>query len=101
NASGVGQRQIPGMAGMVLMDGQKSWDARSLSEYLSHHVAGAFGGNHGNVHVSRWNNLTEMDIKSMSEHQCFPRRQVFLDRLFKESALRLVRHQNHDHLPLG
>ena len=53
-------------------------------------------GDHGDVHISRGNNASEMDIEAMREHEHVAFLQVRLDVLAVQLRLLLVIDQDHD-----
>ena len=98
---GIGQGDVQGVAGSVLLDSNQGGNARSLPVYLTHHVSRALGSNHGHIHLRRRHDLTEVNVEPVAEHQGLAGRQVGLDRALEDCPLRLVGNQDHDHLGLS
>ena len=100
DAQGIGQSQILGFAGVILLYGNQTGNAFSCFILASHGMSGPFGSDHGHIHVGRRNDLAEMDGKTVSEHQHIALLQVGLNVLFVHCGLLLIVDQNHDNIRL-
>jgi hypothetical protein len=67
----------------------------------AHQVAGALGGDHGDVDAGRGLDVAEPDVEAVGEEQRVAVLQVGLDRLGVHLALHVVRDEDHDQVGLG
>ena len=95
DAARVSERAGARLAGRVLVNGEERGHAHPLFEEPAHDVAGAFGRDHGDVDVGRRQDLAEVDVEAVGEHQRAAWPQVGLDRLVVEPLLCLVGHEHH------
>ena len=95
DAARVGERAGARLAGRVLVNGEERGHAHPLFEEPADDVAGAFGRDHRDVDVGRRQDLAEVDVEAVGEHQRAAWLQVGLDRLVVQALLRLIGHQHH------
>jgi len=67
--SSVGQGQIPGLLGGVLVDGDQGRHAATLEEFGAHGVARALGGDHDHVQIFTGHHLVVMHVEAVGEGQ--------------------------------
>ena len=77
------------------MDGDKRRDADAFDEQLADAVAGRLGRDHGHVDILRRDDLAEVDIEAMREHEGLSGLQVRGDLLLVDGALMVVGDQDH------
>ncbi|MCY1339553.1 hypothetical protein D9M69_254400 [compost metagenome] len=96
DAAGVGQGDVLGIAGSVLVDGYQVRDAAALDELGAHGVTRSLRRDHDHVEVGTRNDLVVMDGEAVGEGQGGALLQVRLDLVLVQAALELVRGQDHD-----
>ena len=69
DACGIGQSQLIGVAGGVLLHGDEAGHALARHVLAAHGVSGALGGDHADVHPGGGHDLLEMDVEAVGEHQ--------------------------------
>ena len=99
-ALGVGQGELLGLAGGVLVDGDQRRDAAAVLEGAPHQVAGALGGDHPHVDALGRGDLAEVDVEPVGEGDGVAVAQVGLDGLLVDPGLLGVGQQHHDHVGL-
>ena len=72
DAAAVGQRELLGVAGGVLVDGDQAGDAAALLEHLAHEVAGGLRGDHGHVDVLRRDDALKWMLKPWANISILP-----------------------------
>ena len=100
DAFGVGQGDLFGFAGGVLIDSDEVRDAAAFHEDVADEVSGALGGDHDDVNVRGRNDLAEMNVEAVGESQSFAGGQVRLDVLVVDVGLAFIRSQVHDDVSL-
>ena len=100
DALGVGQRQVLGLAGGVLVHREDAGHAGTLGVDAADHVARALGGDHADVDVGRGLDLGEVDVEAVREEQRVAGLEARGDLLGVELGLGLVRHEDHDDVGL-
>src|SRR3712207_9281759 len=70
--------------------------ALAVLELAAHQVAGALGGDHGDVDAGRGLDVAEPDVEAVAEEQRVAVLQVGLDRLRVQPPLHVVRNEDHD-----
>ncbi len=100
-ALGVGQRQVEGLAGGVLLDRDDRGDAAALLVLAADQVARALRGDHADVDVGRGLDEAEADVQAVAEEQGVAGLQVRGDVRLVDVRLDRVRHQDHDDVGLG
>jgi hypothetical protein len=101
DAAAVGQRELLGVAGGVLVDGDEAGDAAALLEDLAHAVAGGLRRDHGDVDVLRRDDALEADVEAVGEHQHLAGGEVRGDLGLVEAGLHVVGHEHHDDVGPG
>src|SRR5450756_3160579 len=96
DALAVGKGHILGATGSILVDGDQTRNPGSLREDLAHDVARGLGRDHADVHFLGWDDLAEVDVEAVGEHQGVARLQVSPNGLFVQLFLGLVGDHNHD-----
>ena len=66
---GVGEDEVVGIAGRVLVDGHQAGDAVAFLVLAADQVAGALGGDHADVDAGRRQDLLEVDREAVGEEQ--------------------------------
>ena len=66
---GVGEDEVAGVAGGVLVDGHQAGDAAALLVLAADQVAGALRGDHADVDAGGRLDLAEVDREAVGEHQ--------------------------------
>ena len=92
----VSQRHVHGLACGILVNSYQTWGSSAPLILASHGMARRLGSDHGNVHILRRNNLSEVDSETMGKHQHHSRAQVWRDGLLIHGCLLLIVDQNHD-----
>src|SRR5207237_3549621 len=73
-------------------------DADAFHKKFTHAVAWTLWGNHRNID-ERWrHNLAEMDIETVSKHQCLSTTKMRFDRGLVHALLSFVGNEDHDHV---
>ena len=101
DAAGVGQGDVLGVAGSVLVDGDQVRDATALDELGTHGVTRGLRRDHDHVEVGARDDLVVVDGEAVSEGQGGALLQVRLDLFLVQAALELVRGEDHDHVGCG
>ena len=100
DALGVGQPQVFGVAGGVLMHRQQRGDADALHEQLAHPVAGGFGRHHHHIHIVGQHDFAVMDAEAVRHHKGAARLEVGGNLLAVDAALDMVGNDHHHHIGL-
>ena len=96
----ISQRQILSLAGSVLLNSNQAGNTLANLILAANSVAGALGRDHGNVHVCRGLDKTEVDVKAVSKHQHIAGGQIGSNILFIHLGLQFVVDQNHNNISL-
>src|SRR5574343_630845 len=96
--SSVGQSDVLGLAGVVLINGDQGRHAATLQVLGTHGVARALRSNHDDVHVSARHDLFVMHVEAVSEGQGSALLQVRGDFFVVNLRNVLVRQQDHDNV---
>ena len=97
----VGQHQLVGIAGGILLDGHQAGHSRALFVLAPHHVAGSLRGDHADVHAGRWSDLVEADRKTVCKHQQVSFGDAVADFVLPDISLKLVRKKDHHDVALA
>ena len=97
---GVGQREVPGRAGRVLLDGDEHGDAAAVDVLAADQVAGALGRDHEHVDALGRGDVAEADVEAVAEDQRVAGDEVGLDRLGVELPLHVVGREDDDDVGL-
>ena len=101
-ARGIGERELLGVAGGILLNGDQAGYAAAFGEDLAHAMAGRFGGDQRDINVGGRLDRAEVDVEAVREHQRLARGEVRRDVLGVDVGLRLIGDQDHDDVgPLG
>ena len=97
------ERELPGVAGRVLLDGDDVGDAAAGLVLAAHRVARALRGDHDHVDALGRLDVAEADVEAVRRTtRVLPARQVVLDVVGVDAALVLVGREDHDDVgPLG
>src|SRR3954451_16828417 len=90
DALGVGEHEVLGVAGGVLVDGHQARAPVALLELAAHQVPGALRGDHAHVHLGARLDLPEVDGEAVGEHQEVARGDAVLDLGVPDLGLLLV-----------
>src|SRR5699024_538711 len=102
DALGVGERQVPGGAARVLLDGDDVRDAAAGDELAAHGVAGRLRSDQQHVDTLGSLDVAEADIEAVGEGERLALAEVRLDGLGVDLPLVLVGGEDHDQIrPLG
>jgi len=101
NASGVGQRNVLGVARGVLVDRDQVRDTAAFDELGTHGVARSLRRDHDHVEVGTRNNLVVVNREAVGEGQSGAFLDVRLDFVLVQRGLELVRGQDHDQVGSG
>ena len=101
DALGVSEGPFQGLAGGVLLHRYQTGHPGPPLVFPAHQMTGAFGGHHGDVHVRRGDDLAEVDVEAVGEHEHLARGKMGPYGLLVDLGLDLVRHQDHDDVGLG
>ena len=101
DALGVGEREVPRLAGGVLLHRDDDGHAAALDELAAHEVAGALRGDHADVDARRRLDVAEADVEAVAEEQRVAVDEVRLDRLGVELTLLVVGREDDDQVGLG
>src|SRR5690349_16225895 len=97
---GVGEREVPGLAGLVLLHRDQDRHAAAVDVLATHEVAGALGGDHEDVDAVGRGDVAEADVEAVAEDEGVARGQRRLDLLGVELPLVLVGGEDHDQVGL-
>ena len=100
DALGVGQREVPRLAGRVLLDGDEHRHAAALGVLAADQVARALRRDHRDVDTGRRLDVAEADVEAVPEEERVAVDQVRLDRLGVQLPLDVVGRQDHDQVGL-
>ena len=98
---GVGQDEVPGGAGGVLLHADEHGHASAGLELAAHGVAGPLGGHHDDIDVRGRLDVTEVDVEAVGEQEGGAGLDVRLDLLAVEGGLHLVGGQDGDDIGPG
>ncbi|MNZ67700.1 hypothetical protein D3C78_859550 [compost metagenome] len=101
DASGVGQGNVLGIAGSILVDRDQVRDTAAFDEFGTHGVTWRFWRDHDHVQVGAWDNLVVVDGETVGEGQGGALLDVRLDFVLVQLGLELVRGQDHDQVGTG
>jgi hypothetical protein len=93
---GVGEREVPGLARCVLLDGDENGYAATVDVLAADQVARTLGSDHEDVDALGRGDVTEPDVETVAEDQGVARRERWLDLRSVQLPLVLVRCQEHD-----
>ena len=93
---GIGQPHLLGIAGWILMYGEKTGHAPPLFKLTAHEMAWPFRGNHKDIDPGGRNDPFEMNIKPMAKGQIVPTLQSRTNFLFVNLSLEFIGQENHD-----
>ena len=82
------------------MDGDEAGHAGAFFKDFTHAGARRLRRDHADVHELRWDDLIEVDVEAVGEHDRLPLAEVRLDVFQEDLALNLIRHREHDHVCL-
>ena len=94
----VGQGQIMGLAGRVLVHRDQVGNAAALEVLGAHGVARGLGGDHDDVEVGARHDLVVVDVEAVGKGQGRALLQVRLDFITVQLELELIRDQDHHHI---
>ncbi len=97
----VGQGDLQGVAGGVLVDGHQGRDSLAFHIGRADQVTRALGGDHEHVHIRRGDDLAEMDIEAVGEHEGLAALEVRLDVGLVDVGLQVILGQDLDDVRLG
>ncbi len=98
----VGEREIMGIAGDVLVHRHQHRHAGAALVFRAYGMAGALGRDHHHVKVRPRLNKIEMDVEAMGEHQRGAVLHVGMQMVAVDLGLQLVGREHHHHVrPLG
>ena len=95
DALGVGEREVAGVAGRVLVDRQQARHAGALGELAPHEVAGALRRDQRDVDAGAGVDLAEVDREAVGEQQQVAGRDPVVDLGLPDLRLLLVGQQDH------
>src|SRR5574343_1666789 len=95
-SSGVGQGNVLGLAGNVLVDGDQGRHAATLQVLGTNGVTGALRGDHDHVEVGARDDLVVMHIEAVGESKRGALLDVRLDVVFVDFGNVFVRQKDHD-----
>src|SRR5690606_10608991 len=101
HARGVGQGNVLGVAGSVLIDGDQIRNTAALDELGAHSVARRLGRDHDHVQVSTRHYLVVVDRETVGEGHDGAFLQIRLQLILVQLALEFVRGQNHYQVSSG
>jgi len=101
NAAGVGQGDVMGVAGRVLIDGDQAGDAAAALIFAAHGVARTLGRDHDDVHILARLDQAEMDVQAMGKGQRRAGAQIGVDVVGVDGGLMLVGGQDHEDIGPG
>ena len=98
----IGQGDLHGVAGGVLLHGHQAGDALAVDILAADGVAGALGGGHEHIHAGGRDDLLVADIEAVGKGQGVALLQIGGDVLLVDVGLHLVVDEDHDDVgPLG
>jgi hypothetical protein len=98
----IGEREVMGIAGDVLVHGHQHRDAGAALVFRAHGVAGALGRDHHHVEVDTRLDQVEMDVEAVREHQRRALLHMVGEVLAIDVGLQLVGREHHHHVrPFG
>ena len=100
DAPAVGQRDVPGVAGGVLLHAREVGHAGALGELATDDVARALGGAHDDVDVLGGLDVAVVDVEAVREGEGVAGLEVVLDVLLVDLGLSLVGGEDHDDVRL-
>src|ERR1051325_9944702 len=95
DALAVRERHVTRLARHVLVDGDEGGHAGALREEVAHDVARRLGRDHRDVDVRRRDDLVEVDVEAVGEHQHLALAEALLDLRLEDVPLALVGQQDH------
>ena len=98
DALGIGQRQLLGLAGGVLVYRQQARGAAALGVDFAHAVARRLGRDHRHIDILGRLDGAETDIEPVGKHEHLAGRQVRGDIVAIDLGLGGVRSEQHDHI---
>ena len=96
DALGIGEADLLGAPGGVLLDGEQTRHAAPLGVHAPHEMAGSLGGDHEDIDVGRRHDLPEVDVEAVGEGDGVSGLQLRADIGLVDAALHLVVDQDHD-----
>ncbi|GBD46011.1 hypothetical protein HRbin41_00830 [bacterium HR41] len=94
----VGEHEVAGVAGCVLVDGSEPGNALPLLELATNEVPWPFGSDHADVDLARRLDLAEVDRETVREEQQVAGGDAVFDLALPGLGLVLVRDQDHHHV---
>ncbi len=82
------------------MDSHQTGNSLACLIFTSHGMSRSLRRNHGHIHVCGGNNLSEMNIEAMGEHQHISLFQVRFDVLLVHGSLQFIVDQDHNDICL-
>ena len=101
DTAGVRERQVLGVAGSILEDGNQIRDTAATGKFGAHSVARRFRGNHDHIQIFARHDLVVVDRKTVGKRQSGALLQIRLDLCVIQLGLELVRRQNHNYIRCG
>ncbi len=102
NGRGIGQADIMGIAGGILMDRKQAGNTATLDVFTANRMAGAFRGDHDHVNILGRDNQIKVNVEPMGESQGRTGAHAASDFVFIDFGLKLIRGQHHQHIgPFG
>jgi hypothetical protein len=101
DALGVGEREVAGLAGRVLVDGDEARDARALGVLAAHEVAGALRGGERDVDAGGRRDLVVVDAEAVAEEQQVALGDPVADLGLPDLAVQLVGDEEHHDVALA
>ena len=98
DAGGVGQGDLLGLAGVVLLHADQGRAALALGVQAADDVAGALGSDHDDVNVLRRGDGLEVDVKAVGKGQCLALGHVGGNLRVVDVGAQLVGNQHHDNV---
>ena len=96
NATGIGKRQLFGVACGILVHSDQGGNAVTLYKYFAHPVPRRFRRNHPNIRVLRRDDGLVVNGEAVSEYQALASRKVRQDVLAVRLRLGMVGKEHHD-----
>ncbi len=100
DGSAVCQSLIKSLAGCVLLNSDQHGNALAFLIFGPNRVTRSLRSDHGDIDIGRRNDLLEMDVETVSEHEHIARFQVGLDLFFIDLSLEFIRRKDHDDISL-
>ena len=98
DAGGVGQGDLLGLAGVVLLHADQGRAALALGVQAADDVAGALGSDHDDVNVLRRGDGLEVDVEAVGKGQCLALGHVGGNLRVVDVGAQLVGNQHHDNV---